>query len=95
MSTQQPDEVSEPAPIHHALDHLTIVTVELQRVQRRAQHGDMIPPEELAGILGAITGHLHDLAEALIAIRNESETAPSPRRGRRRSTAGGEAARGA
>jgi hypothetical protein len=72
MSSQTPENVSAPTPIHNALDRLTVAVLELQRLQRQADQGESLPPDELAGSLDAVTSHLRELGAILTAIRNEA-----------------------
>jgi hypothetical protein len=61
-----------PAPIHQALDRVTVLTIQVQQLRRRLGHAEDVEATSLEQSLEAIEGELRDLSAVLAGIRDQT-----------------------
>jgi hypothetical protein len=58
--------------LHHAIDQLTAVTIDLQHFRRQQRNAPLPDARHVGEALTQIEDRLHELARLLLALRNES-----------------------
>ena len=76
--TDRPSLPRAGSPLHHAIDQLTAVTLDVQHLRR--QHHGVAPLDaaQISDALRQIENRLHALAEQLVALRDEASAAAEP-----------------
>jgi hypothetical protein len=72
--TDRPSLPRAGTTLHHAIDQLTAVTIDLQHFRRQQRNAPPPDAQHVGEALRQIEDRLHELARLLVALRNE--TAP-------------------